>query len=127
MVKERLKMGTNTMIHDRKQKAQQAQARLKEKQPQPVEVDNELRDYLRAAAKAMGTLTLIDLSPAQQKALLEDYARRLEAEAADFLEAWPDAKHAHEWFVMARSGVLKQIAKLTINNVRSEFEQETEQ
>ena len=84
---------------------------------------------LSAAAKGAGALQLPDdISPAQEIALLEDYAARLQSEAAAFLEAWPDAKHAHEWFVMARSSVLKKIAKLTIDNIQKEFEpQENEQ
>ena len=114
-------MATNSRIHERKQKAQQAAARLKAKS------DQELQAQVQVAAKGMG-INVGDLSPVQAVALLEDYAARLQAEAADFLEAWPDAKHAHEWFVMARSSVLKQIAQRTIDNIQKEYEpKETEQ
>ena len=118
-------MGTNTRVFDRKIKAQQAQARLKDQQAQSE--DEELHHHLRAAAKGMA-INVGDLSPAAELALLEDYAQRLAAEAAAFLEAWPDAKHAHEWFVMARSSVLKQIAQRTIDHIQKEYEpMETEQ
>ena len=113
-------MAINTRIHDRKQRLQKQQARR---------AADELSGHLRAAAKMCGgvkgrAINVGTLSPAQEIALLEEYATRLELEARDFLEAWPgdDGRHAARWFRMERSGVLQQIAKLTISSAKSEFE-----
>ena len=113
-------MAINTRIHDRKQRLQRQQARR---------AADELSGHLRAAAKMCGAvkgraLNVSALSPAQEIELLEEYARRLELEARDFLEAWPwdDGRYAARWFRMERAKVLQQIAKRTISSAKSEFE-----
>ena len=110
-------MAINTRIYDRKQRLQKQQERR--------EAD-ELRSHLKAAARMSAAkgmaISLIDLSPAAEIALLEEYATRLELEARDFLEAWPgqDGRYAARWFRMERSSVLQQIVKLTISSAKGE-------
>jgi len=106
-------MSITTLKHDRRQ-------RLREYQE--MRVADELASHLRAAAKMCQVkgrqpIDVINLSPAQEISLLEEYALQLELEARDFLEAWPDddGRYAARWFRMERSAVLQQIAKLTIS------------
>ena len=112
-------MAINTRIYDRKQRLQKQQERR--------EAD-ELRSHLKAAARMSAAkgmaISLIDLSPAQEIALLEEYATRLELEARDFLDAWPDqeGKRAVRWFRMERSKVLELVAKLRISSAKNEYE-----
>ena len=112
-------MAINTRIWDRKQRIAQQQERR---------AADELGSQLRAAARMCAAkgraISLVDLSPAQEIELLEEYATRLELEARDFLEAWPgdDGRYAARWFRMERAKVLQQIAKLTISSAKSEFE-----
>ena len=115
-------MGTNTRVFDRKIKAQQAQARLKAKS------DQELQSHLRAAAKGMGALQLPgDLTPEREIILLEQYVTRLEEEQAAFLVEFPGCTQGARWFDMSKGRSQERIAKLTIDNVQSEFEQENGQ
>ena len=107
-----------TLKHDRRARLQQQQE---------MRAADELQGQLRAAAKmcqvkGRGTVDVIGLSPAAEIALLEEYALRLELEARDFLEAWPDqaGKRAVRWFRMERAQVLQQIVKLTISSAKGE-------
>ena len=110
-------MAINTRIWDRKQKIAQQQERR---------AADERRSHLKAAARMCAAkgraINLIDLSPAQEIELLQEYATRLELEARDFLEAWPDkdGKRAVRWFRMERSKVLELVVKLKIDQVKPE-------
>ena len=112
-------MAINTRIYDRKQNIAKQQERR---------AADERRSHLHAAARMCAVkgraINLIDLSPAQEIALLEEYATRLELEARDFLEAWPDqeGKRAVRWFRMERAKVLELVAKLMISSAKGEFE-----
>jgi hypothetical protein len=113
-------MSTQTLIHDRRQRLKAQQERR---------AADELNSHLRAAAKMCGAakgraITVTNLSPAAEIALLEEYATRLELEARDFLEAWPgdDGRRAVRWFRMERAKVLQTLAKLKISSAKDEFE-----
>jgi hypothetical protein len=114
-------MSTQTMKHDRQRRIRRQQEMM------AAQKAAELGGHLRAAAKLLygkskTPLDVLMLSKAEQVELLTEYVYRLEAEAQDFLESWPDedGRRAVRWFRMERSKVLAQIAKLKIGIAKSD-------
>ena len=111
---------STTIIHDRKQRSLKQLEEMKLRRE--AHQNQELRGHLRAAyklttGKSKAPLDVLEMSDAEQISLLEKYAAKLEDEAKEFLERWPDrdGQNAARWFRVERSRVLDHLVRLKIS------------
>jgi hypothetical protein len=88
---------------------------------------NELRRQLTCAVKSLKSRVVLevgDMSEERQISLLTEYADRLELDADEFLQRWPDkdGQSAARKLRSERGRVLESIVKLKIKVTRSELE-----